>query len=76
MAAVSFSVARAGYAIDDLTAGSQRVTEGTSAPGAGDLEIRIADPASVAWTKNELEEAMDTIWRFLTDPNRSASIPL
>lgn len=75
MAAVSFSLSR-GALIDTLAAGSQTVTEGTAAPGAGDLEIRIADPATVAWTKKDLELAFDTIWRYLKDPTRSTSIPL
>lgn len=76
MAAISFSMSRTGYAIDALVAGSQTVTEGTSAPGAGDIEIRLADPASVAWTKQEIEEAMDMLWRFMIDPNRSTTIGL
>lgn len=76
MAAVSFSMARNGGAENVLAAGSQTVTEGTSAPGAGDIEIRIADPASVPWTKKEIGTALDTLWRFLTDPGESTSIPL
>ncbi len=75
MAAVSFSLSR-GVGESVLAAGSQAVTEGTSAPGAGDLEIRIADPATVPWTKKELELAFDQIWRYLSDPNESTSIPL
>ena len=74
MAAVSFSMSRNGDAIDVLANGSQTVTEGTSAPGAGDIEIRLADPATVPWTKAEIERALDTMWRFLTDPGRSTSI--
>lgn len=76
MAAISFSMSRTGFAIDVLAAGSQTVTEGTSAPGAGDIEIRLADPASVAWTKEEIEEALDILWRFMSDPGRSTSIAL
>ncbi len=75
MAAVSFSLNR-GQFIDLLVAGSQAVTEGTAAPGAGELEVRIADPGTVPWTKNEIERAMDTIFRFLSNPNNSTSIPL
>lgn len=75
MAAVSFSLSR-GTDENTLAAGSQTVTEGTSAPGAGDLEIRIADPGTVAWTKREIKEAVDTIWRYLTDANKSTTIPL
>ena len=74
MAAVSFSASRNGGAIDVLAAGSQTWTEGTSAPGAGDIEIRFAD--GVAWTRNEIEIAMDTLFRFLLDANRQTSIPL
>lgn len=76
MAAISFSMSRNGDAIDNLSAGAQTVTEGTSAPGAGDIEIRLADPASVPWTKREIEQALETMWRFLTDPGRSTSIAL
>ena len=75
MAAVSFSMSR-GTGEATLAAGSQTVTEGTSAPGAGEIEVRIADPGTVAWTKREIKEAMDTIYRFLQDVNRSTSIPL
>lgn len=75
MAAVSFSLTR-GTTIDTLAAGSQTVTEGTSAPGAGDIELRITDPATIPWTKREIKEAMDVFYRFLQDANRSTSIPL
>lgn len=75
MAAVSFSLSR-GTDENTLVAGSQTVTEGTSAPGAGDLEIRIADPGTVPWTKREIKEATDTIFRYLSDVNRSTTIPL
>lgn len=75
MAAVSFSVVR-GTGEYSLTAGAEVVTEGTSAPGAGDLEVRIADPASVAWTKQELYLALEKIWRYLDDVRESTSIPL
>lgn len=72
MAAISFSMARNGGAIDVLAAGSQTVTEGTSAPGAGDIEVRLGD--GVAWTQNEIEIALDVIEKFISDS--STSIPL
>jgi hypothetical protein len=73
MADISFSVSR-GTLIDTLAAGSQTVTEGTATPGAGDLEVRILGTAN--WTKNEIEHAMDTIFRYLVNANNSTSIPL
>lgn len=75
MAAVSFSLSR-GVGENVLAAGSQAITEGTSAPGAGDLEVRIADPATVPWSKKDIEIALDQIFRFLSDPGESTSIPL
>lgn len=75
MAAISFSLSR-GTDENTLAAGSQTVTEGTSAPGAGDLELRIADPGTAAWSKREIEEAMGTIFRFLSDVNRSTTVIL
>lgn len=73
MASASFSLNR-GTTENTFAAGSQTVTEGTSVPGAGDLEIRIN--VSDGWTKNELREAFETIYRFFSDPNNSTSIPL
>lgn len=73
MSSASFSMSR-GVFNDALVAGSQAVTEGTSAPGAGDIEVRI--DLSKSFTKLEIEEYLDAIWRFLTDPTRSTSIPL
>lgn len=73
---VSFSMARNGSAEYVLAAGSQTVTEGTSAPGAGDIEVRIASTVTVPWTKKEIEIALDTIFRFLSDPGESTSIAL
>lgn len=70
MADISFSIARNSLA----EGGSSTVTEGTSAPGAGDLEVRISGTAG--WTKLEIEEAMDRIWRFLMDVNNSTSVIL
>lgn len=74
MAAVSFSMARNGSAEFTLAAGSQTVTEGSSAPGAGDIEIRLAD--GVPWTKHEIRLALGILWDFLADPNESTTIPL
>ena len=73
MASVSFSLNR-GTTENTFAAGSQTVTEGPSAPGAGDLEIRVnlAD----GWTKNEIREAFETIYRFFSNPNNSTSIGL
>jgi hypothetical protein len=73
MASASFSLSRGAF-IDTLSVGAQAVTEGTSAPGAGDLEVRVNIAAG--WTKTEVENAMDTIYRFLTNANNSTSIPL
>jgi len=75
MAAVSFSLSR-GTLENTLAAGSQSITEATSAPGAGDIELRIADPGTTPWTKREIREAVNAIYRFLEDVNRSTTIPL
>lgn len=64
---ISFSMSRNGGAIDVLAAGSQTVTVGTSAPGAGDLEVRVGDPATAPWTKLELEIALDVIWKAILE---------
>lgn len=74
MADISFSMSRNGAAEQTLSDGSQTVTEGTSAPGAGDIEVRISGTAG--WTRNEIEIAMDTIFRFLSSSLTSTSIPL
>lgn len=75
MASASFQIARNGSSIDILANGSQAVTEGTAAPTtANGIEVRI-DVAG-GWTKNEINEALDTIWRFLSNPLNSTSIPL
>lgn len=73
MASVSFSMTRGNFN-DDLTAGVQAVTEGSSAPGAGDIEVRI--DLTKNFTKNEIELYLDSIWRFLMDPGRSTTVPL
>jgi hypothetical protein len=73
MASVSYSLVR-GAQIDVVGAsGSQVVTEGTSAPGAGDLEIRI--DLTKNFTKKELKQSFDTIWRYLNNRNLSPTIP-
>lgn len=74
MAAISFSMARNGGAEYTLAAGSQTVTEAANAPAAGDIEIRLAD--GVPWTKLELYQALETLWRFIDDVNETTSIPL
>lgn len=73
MASVSYSINR-GAAIDTLTAGSQSITAGTSAPGAGDMEIRI--DLTKNFTKNELKQYFETIWRFIENPNLDTNFPL
>lgn len=74
MASVSFSLSRNGDAIDNLSAGAQTITEGTSAPGAGNLEVRIDN--AVGWTKADIRRALDNISDFFLDPNNSSSISL
>lgn len=74
MASASFSLANTGDSIYTLSNGAQTITEATSAPGAGDLEVRI--DLTKGWTKASIERALDTIWRFIEDPGRSTSIPL
>lgn len=73
MASASFSMTR-GVSIDNLAAGAQAVTEGTSAPGAGDIEIRV--DLTKNFTKAEIRRYLETIWRFLDNKDRSTSIPL
>lgn len=65
MANLSLSMSKNGGAIDVLAAGSQTVTAGTSTPGAGDIELRIAD--SAAFTKNEIEIALDLFFKYLIE---------
>lgn len=62
---VSFSMARNAGAINNLSNGAVVVTIGTAAPGAGDLEVRIASVLTVLWTKKELKQALDEIWRAI-----------
>lgn len=72
MASASFQIARNGASEGG---GPIAVTEGVAAPTtAGDLEVRI--DLAAGWTKNEIEIAMDRIYRFLLDVNNSTSIPL
>jgi hypothetical protein len=73
MADASFSMSR-GVSMDDLANGVQAVTEGTSAPGAGDIEIRINLAAGL--TKREIKELLEVMWRYLSDTNFSTSVPL
>ncbi len=74
MASASWSLTR-GTLIDNVaSSGSQTVTEGTSAPGAGDIEVRV--DLTKNFTKKEIEQALDTIWRFLTNVNNSTKVPL
>ena len=74
MASISFSVNR-GTLIDTLgAAGSQTVTEGTDAISTGDLELII--DGTKHWTKKEIKQALDVIWRYLTDPTKSTSVIL
>ena len=70
MSSASFSVTR-GAAEQILAAGSQAVTEGTLAPGVGDMELRIN--LAQGLTKREIKELMDVIFRFLDNPNFSTS---
>lgn len=65
MADLSLSMAKNGEVIDSLAAGSQTVTAGTSAPGAGDIEVRIAE--SAAWTRKEVRNALKVIENYLIE---------
>lgn len=65
MADLSLSMSKNGGAIDVLAAGSQTVTAGTSAPGAGDIELRIAD--SAAFTKNDIHNAIEVFEKYLLE---------
>lgn len=65
MADLSLSMSRNGGAIDVLATGSQTVTAGTSAPGAGNIELRIAD--SAAFTKNEIHNALEVLEKYLLE---------
>ncbi len=65
MADLSLSLSKNGGAIDVLAAGSQTVTAGTSSPGAGDLELRIAD--SAAFTKKDLDIAFKVFEKYLLE---------
>jgi hypothetical protein len=71
MASASFQIARTG--LDE--GGPIAVTEGVAAPTtANDIEVRI--DLAAGWTKLEILEALERIWRFLSDSNNSQSIPL
>jgi len=64
MASVSYSMTR-GNMIDDLTNGTPAIAVGTSAPGAGDIEVHIDV------TKNlgirEIRDHLETIWRQIAN---------
>jgi hypothetical protein len=70
MASASFSVTRTSLS----EGGPNQVTEGTLAPGAGTLEVRVN--LATGWTKLEVEQAMERIFRFLSDVNNSTSLVL
>lgn len=72
MASVSFSVTR-GTGEASFSNGGVTVTEGTSAPGAGDMEVRIDLTKNL--TKREIKEKFDHIFRWLDDPNNTSTIP-
>jgi hypothetical protein len=73
MSSVSYSVAR-GTIENTLVAGSQTVTVGTSAPATLDLSVNI--DLTKGWTKREIKEAVDAIWRYLDDALYDTNIPL
>jgi hypothetical protein len=74
MASASFQVARGAFN-DTLAVGAQTVTEATAAPTtANGIEVRI-DVAG-GWTKREIREALNVVWRFLDNPMNSTSIPI
>lgn len=65
MADLSLSMSKNGGAIAVLAAGSQTITAGTSAPGAGDIEVRIADSAAI--TRAELHNALDLFEQYVLE---------
>lgn len=69
MANVSFSIVQGSeYQANDQT----DVTEGSAAPGTGDLEIRFD---ATKFTVLSLNEALEKIWRFAADVLQSTSTP-
>jgi hypothetical protein len=72
MASVSYSVNR-GTLEQTLAAGSQTVTVGTAA-ATGDLSLSV--DLTKNWTKREVKEAMDVIFRYLDDALYDNTIPL
>jgi hypothetical protein len=63
MAALSYSMSYGGTD-NDLAAGAQTVTVGSSAPGSGDIEVRLSSAALAAgMTMRSVKEALDIIWR-------------
>ena len=73
MAAVSFYSTRDGGFEQSNVAGADQWTQGSSAPGSGDIEIRLAD--GVAWTRDELKQKVETFYQFLLD-NGSTAYPI
>jgi len=69
MANASFSLS---HGVESDTAASSDVTEGTSAPGAGDIEVRIN---ASNLNQKQVYVALMQIWRFLADPGFSTSVP-
>lgn len=73
MAAISLSIARGTGESDLGQAGSQSVTVGSSAPGAGDVEVRFSSAALAGsatgqgMTSREAKELLDIIWRFILE---------
>lgn len=47
------------------------ITQGTQAPSAGDIEVRISTTNSP--TKEEIRLALERIWNYLVDPGLSAN---
>lgn len=70
MAAVSFYSTRDGGRKAALAAGSQTWTQGTNAPGSGDIEIRLGD--GVAWTRDEIKRKLHTLVEFLLEGGSTA----
>jgi hypothetical protein len=70
MASVSYSVNR-GTLEQTLAAGSQTVTVGAAA-ATGDLSVSI--DLTKNWTKREIKEALDVIFRFFDNPNNDNTI--
>lgn len=59
MASISYSITNQGNTTSSI------VTEGTSAPGAGDIEVRVN--LAQGWSKLTVRSALDRIWRHIED---------